>query len=146
MTQNNNPLTIERVGKLLARYAVPSIISMLIGSLYNIVDQIFVGNGVGYLGNCATSILFPLTVIGLAISLLIGDGAAAYLSLCQGRNATEGFDRRLGNGLIIGTALSIIYMVIFFLFTDEILIGFGATDVMLPYAKEYGVCTAYYRI
>ena len=80
----NNPLGTERIEKLLPRYAVPSIVSLLIGSLYNIVDQIFIGRGVGYLGNCATSILFPLTVIGLAFALLIGDGAAAHLSLCQG--------------------------------------------------------------
>lgn len=138
MEQNTlNPLATERIGKLLSRYAIPSIISLLIGSLYNIVDQIFVGNGVGYLGNCATSIVFPLTVIGLAVALLIGDGAAAYLSLCQGRSQTEHFHLCLGNGLLLGTALSILYMIFFFLFTDSILTTFGATEVTLPYAREY---------
>ena len=138
MEQNTlNPLATERIGKLLSQYAIPSIISLLIGSLYNIVDQIFVGNGVGYLGNCATSIVFPLTVIGLAVALLIGDGAAAYLSLCQGRNQTEHFHLCLGNGLLLGTALSIIYMIFFFMFTDSILTTFGATEVTLPYAREY---------
>lgn len=140
MKQNTiNPLATERIGKLLPQYAIPSIISLLIGSLYNIVDQIFVGNGVGYLGNCATSIIFPLTVIGLAFALLIGDGAAAHLSLCQGRNRTEDFHLCLGNGLLLGTILSIIYMILFFMFTDNILRTFGATDVTLPYAREYGM-------
>lgn len=140
MEQNElNPLAAERISKLLPQYAVPSIISLLIGSLYNIVDQIFVGNGVGYLGNCATSILFPLTVIGLAMALLIGDGTAAHLSLCQGKNRTQGFDRCLGNGLILGVMLSLVYMAVFFLFTDKILMTFGATKVTLPYAREYGL-------
>lgn len=133
-----NPLATEHIGKLLLQYAIPSIISLLIGSLYNIVDQIFVGNGVGYLGNCATSIIFPLTVIGLAIALLIGDGTAAHLSLCQGRNQTEDFHFCLGNGLVLCTILSIIYMIFFFMFTDSILTAFGATEVTLPYAREYG--------
>ena len=92
----------------------------------------------GYLGNCATSILFPLTVIGLAFALLIGDGAAAHLGLCQGKNSTEGFDLCLGNGLLIGTAVSIFYMAVFFLFTDGLLTAFGATGTTLPYAKDYG--------
>lgn len=134
-----NPLATERISKLLPKYAIPSIISLLIGSLYNIVDQIFIGHGVGYLGNCATSILFPLTVIGLAIALLLGDGIAAHLSLCQGRNQTQNFDLCLGNGLILGTLLSILYMIFFFLFTDQLLTVFGATDVTISYAKEYGV-------
>lgn len=134
-----NPLATERIGKLLPRYAVPSIISLLIGSLYNIVDQIFVGNGVGYLGNCATSIVFPLTVIGLAAALLIGDGSAAYLSLCQGRNQTEQFHLCLGNGLMLGMGFSVIYMIFFFVFTDQLLTAFGATEATLSYAREYGV-------
>lgn len=134
-----HPLATERIGKLLPRYAIPSILSLLISSLYNIVDQIFVGNGVGYLGNCATSILFPLTVIGLAVALLIGDGTAAHLSLCQGRNQTEEFHVCLGNGLLLGAMLSILYMIFFFLFTDQLLTAFGATEATLPYAREYGV-------
>lgn len=139
MKQNtiNNPLATERIGKLLPKYAVPCIISLVISSLYNIVDQIFIGHGVGYLGNCATSIVFPLTVIGLAIAMFIGDGTAAHLSLCQGRNDTKRFDICLGNGLIIGTALSIIYMIIFFLFSEQILTTFGATDETLSLTKEY---------
>lgn len=140
MPQNeNNPLVTERIGKLLPRYAVPSIISLLIASLYNIVDQIFIGQGVGYLGNCATSITFPLTVIGLAIAQLIGDGTAAHLSLCQGKHDTERFDLCLGNGLVIGTVLSVLYMVVFYLYSGQILTAFGATGKTLSLTKEYSI-------
>lgn len=138
MPQNrNNPLVTERIGKLLPRYAIPSIISLLISSLYNIVDQIFIGHGVGYLGNCATSITFPLTVIGLAIAQLIGDGTAAHLSLCQGKNNTECFDLCLGTGLTTGAVLSILYMVVFFSFSKEILTTFGATGETLSLTEDY---------
>ena len=79
-----NPLGTERIGKLVLTFAVPSIISMVVNALYNIVDQIFIGQGVGYLGNGATNVVMPMTVIAIALSLLIGDGAAAYLSLKLG--------------------------------------------------------------
>ena len=78
-----NPLGTERVGKLILTFAVPSIISMVVNALYNIVDQIFIGQGVGYLGNGATNVVMPMTVIAIALSLLIGDGAAAYLRPCH---------------------------------------------------------------
>lgn len=133
----NNPLATEQIKKLLPKYAIPCIASLLIASLYNIVDQIFIGHGVGYLGNCATSITFPLTVIGLAIAQLIGDGTAAHLSLCQGKNNTKKFNLCLGNGIIIGTVLSIFYMIIFFIFSDKILTAFGATTETLALTKEY---------
>lgn len=86
MNQNtNNYLAEERIGKLLLKFSIPCIMSLLVSSLYNIVDQIFIGRGVGYLGNGATNVVFPITVISLAIALMLGDGAAAYLSLCQGK-------------------------------------------------------------
>ncbi len=73
-----NPLGTERIGKLMVRYAIPSIISIVVNSLYNILDQIFIGQGVGCLGNAATNIILPLTSILLALGLLIGDGTASY--------------------------------------------------------------------
>lgn len=73
-----NPLGTAPLAKLLARFAVPSIISMVVSTLYNIVDQIFIGRGVGYLGNGATNVILPITVIALALGLMIGDGATAY--------------------------------------------------------------------
>ena len=82
----NNPLGTEKITKLIRKFAVPCIISLLVSALYNIVDQIFIGQGVGYLGNAATNVVFPLTVIATSFAVLIGDGAAAYLSLNLGRN------------------------------------------------------------
>ena len=85
-----NPLGREPIPQLLRGFAVPSIIAMLVSSLYNVVDQVFIGWGVGYLGNAATGVIFPITVIGWGLSLFFGDGAAAALSvsLGQGRRRT----------------------------------------------------------
>ena len=76
-----NPLGTERIGKLAVRYAVPSIISLVVNSLYNMVDQVFIGQGVGYLGNAATNVIMPITLIVMAVSMLFGSGASAYMSL-----------------------------------------------------------------
>lgn len=84
MEKEENILGTEKIGKLLRIFAIPSIISLVVNSLYNIVDQIFVGWGVGYLGNGATNVVFPLTVICTAFGLLFGDGTSAYLSLKLG--------------------------------------------------------------
>ena len=91
-----NPLGYERLGKLLARFAVPSVISMLVSALYNIVDQIFIGQGVGYLGNAATNVAFPLTTISLAISLLIGIGSSSRFSLYLGQKRPEKYGKSPG--------------------------------------------------
>ena len=79
--EQENILEKEKIGKLILKFSIPCIVSMLVNSLYNIVDQIFIGQGVGYLGNGATNVVFPLVMIGLAFSLMFGDGASAYLSL-----------------------------------------------------------------
>lgn len=93
--ENSNYLGTERVGKLLRQFAIPCICSLIISCLYNIVDQIFVGNGVGYLGNAATGVIFPITVVGWGLSLFFGDGAAAALSVSLGRGETKKVWRRL---------------------------------------------------
>lgn len=80
-----NPLGTERISKLMVRFAVPSIISFVVNSLYNMVDQIFIGQGVGYLGNAATNIILPFATILMALSLMVGDGVAAYISLYLGK-------------------------------------------------------------
>ena len=100
-----NPLGTERIGKLILTFAVPSIISMVVNALYNIVDQIFIGQGVGYLGNGATNVVMPMTVIAIALSLLIGDGAAAYLSLKLG----EGDEKSAARG--VGCSISVMVIV-----------------------------------
>ena len=82
--EQENILGKEKIGKLILKFSIPCIVSMLVNSLYNIVDQIFIGQGVGPLGNGATNVVFPLVMIGLAFSLMFGDGASAYLSLKLG--------------------------------------------------------------
>ena len=85
ISQTQSPLATEPIGRLIAKFAIPSVIALLVNSLYNIVDQIFIGWGVGYLGNGATNVVFPITIIALALSMMIGNGGAAYLSLNWGR-------------------------------------------------------------
>lgn len=80
---NSNPLGTEKIGKLMMRFAIPSIISLVVNSLYNMVDQIFIGQGVGYLGNAATNVILPLTTFMMAIAVMIGDGAATFLVLLK---------------------------------------------------------------
>lgn len=84
-TEKENPLGTEGIGKLILAYAIPSVVSMIVNALYNIVDQIFIGRGVDYLGNGATNVILPITVFGCALGLLSGDGGATYLSLQLGR-------------------------------------------------------------
>lgn len=86
MKQNvNRYLAEEPIGRLMLKFSIPCIMSLLVSALYNIVDQIFIGRGVGYLGNGATNVVFPITIIALSLALLIGDGCAAFLSICQGK-------------------------------------------------------------
>ena len=89
MEKEENILGYEKIGKLIRKFSIPCIISLLVNSLYNIVDQIFIGWGVGYLGNGATNVVFPLTMICLAFALMFGDGASAYLSLKLGQKKNE---------------------------------------------------------
>lgn len=140
--KKSNPLGWERIGKLLFKFSLPGIISMLVNSLYNIVDQIFIGQGVGYLGNGATTVIFPLTTIALAFSLLIGDGCASYMSLMLGRReeekASKGVAVAVWGAILIGTLLA----GLFILLLEPLCLLFGATPLILPYAKEYGLIIA----
>ena len=138
---DNKILGTERIGKLLVKFAVPCILSLVIQALYNIVDQIFIGNS-GYLpyGNSATGIVFPLTVVALAIALFIGDGTAACISLNQGKNQTENTHKSIGTGLTVGLIASVILIIICFAACEPILKCFGASgegEIYLPDAKEY---------
>ena len=116
----NNYLGTEKVGKLLLQFAIPCIFSLIISCLYNIVDQIFVGNGVGYLGNAATGVIFPITVIGWGVSLLFGDGAAAALSVSLGRNETKHIHRSVGNGMLFSFLLGVVIIAIGYLWGDNL--------------------------
>ncbi len=123
---------------LVMKYAIPSVISLLVNSLYNIVDQIFIGQGVGYLGNAATNIIFPLMVVALAFALLIGDGAAAYLSLKLGQGQHEEARKGVGNALTLLIIFGVGFMLIGMFFLEPLVHLFGATENSLPYAMDYG--------
>ena len=97
---SNHYLAVTPVRQLMIKFTVPCIQSILVSSLYNIVDQIFIGWGVGYLGNGATNVVFPITIIALAAALMIGDSCAAFLSICQGKKDTENSHRSVGNAVI----------------------------------------------
>lgn len=139
--QNNKFLGTEKVGKLLRMFAIPCVLSLIIQALYNIVDQIFIGQS-GYLplGNTATGIVYPLTIIALAFGLFIGDGTAAVVSLNQGKNNTEDTHKAVGTGITTGLIISLILTAISFIFMEPLLKFFGATGELasaMPYAKEY---------
>lgn len=137
--ENSSYLGTERLGVLLRKFAIPCIFSLIISCLYNVVDQIFVGNGVGYLGNAATGVIFPITVVGWGLSLFFGDGAAASLSMSLGENKAENIHRSVGNA-ILGSLLSgVAVIVVAYLWGDGLLRLIGATDANLQMAHDYGV-------
>lgn len=137
--ETNNYLGTEKIGKLLRQFCIPCIASLIISCLYNIVDQIFVGNGVGYLGNAATGIIFPITVIGWGLSLFFGDGAAAYLSVALGKNETEKIHKGVGNGIFLSFLSGVIVILISYIWGDGLLRLIGATDATLSLAHDYGI-------
>lgn len=136
--EQSNYLATEKVGALLRKFAVPCIFSLIISCLYNIVDQIFVGNGVGYLGNAATGIIFPITVVGWGASLLFGDGAAAWLSVSFGRNETRDIPISVGNSILCSFLSGVFIAAIGYLAGDGLLRLIGATDANLSLAHDYG--------
>lgn len=137
-----NPLGYEKISTLLRQFAVPSIIAMLVSSLYNIVDQIFIGHGVGYLGNAATNVAYPLTTICLAIALLIGIGSASRYSIYLGQKEEEKAARVVGNGVCMMFVLGILYAIMIEVLLYPMLNAFGATKDVLPYAVSYTRITA----
>lgn len=141
--ETNNPLGVQPVNRLLSQFAIPSIISMLVGSLYNIVDQFFIGQRVGELGNAATNIAFPLSTSCLALALLIGIGGSSAFNLAMGSGHEKRAVNIMGNAVVLlagsGLALSIITL----LFLKPLLLFFGSPKSVLPYAMEYTKITAF---
>ena len=133
-----NPLGYERIGRLLASYAIPSIISLIINSLYNMVDQIFIGQGVGFLGNGATNIIAPIATIAIAVATLFGDGLAAFFSLNLGQGNADKAAKGVGTAVIASGIISVLYAVFAFIFLSPLCRIFGATDSLMPYAVGYG--------
>ena len=136
--EKQSPFASEPIWRLIVRFAVPSVIALLVNSLYNIVDQIFIGNGVGYMGNGATNIVFPITIIALALAMMIGNGGAAFLSLKLGEGNVDSAKQGIGNAVTMSVVVSIILTAVFLIFINPILTLFGATDTLRPYALEYG--------
>lgn len=136
-TIEENPLGTKPLGGLLASLAIPAIIANVVNALYNIVDQIFIGQGVGKLGNAATSIAFPLTTICMAIGLMVGLGSASGFNLELGAKNEEKAKRIAGTAAGSLVIAGIIICILVRTFLEPMLVAFGATDNILPYAKEY---------
>ncbi len=137
VTATKNPLGYQPIGKLLRSFALPAIISCLVNSVYNIVDQIFIGQGVGYLGNAATTIAFPIMTVVAGFATLIGTGGSAYAALKLGEKKEEAAQKTLNNVLVLSLILSAAIMVISLIALDPMLRMLGATDASLPYAHDY---------
>lgn len=133
----DNPLGNEKLNKLLASYALPSIVSMLANSIYNLVDQMFIGNVVGTLGNAATNVAYPLVTLSFCLSLLIEIGAAAVFSLELGRGRKERAEKCVGDAVILCVIFGIGYAVFMYVLRRPIALAFGATTSVLPLAETY---------
>lgn len=140
-TKNNLFFTEEPVGRLMAKYAVPCIISLLVGALYNIVDQIFIANAayLGSYGNAANTVVFPLTVIALAIAVMVGDGCCAFVSLSLGKNKPEDAGRSMGNSILATVLFSLVLCALYLVFSTQIIVMFGGTvnEETFRCSKEY---------
>ncbi len=137
----NQFLGREPVGRLMKKYAVPCIISLLVGALYNIVDQIFIANAsyLGSYGNAANTVVFPLTVIALAIAVMIGDGCCAFVSLSLGRSEPDKAKKSVGNSVLMTIVSSLIICAVYLIFSDGIIAMFGGTvnEETFRHSKEY---------
>ena len=138
MNSEENILGTEKIGKLMLKFSIPSIISLVVNSLYNIVDQIFIGRGVGYLGNGATNVVFPITVVAMALSFMIADGGAAYMSLKLGEKKKDEASKGVANAITMAVAVSILLFAIGMIFLPQLLNLFGCTDGLREYAMSYG--------
>ena len=139
--RSNIFLETEPVGKLMERYAVPCIISLLVAALYNIVDQIFIANAsyLGSYGNAANTVVFPLTVVALAIAVLVGDGCCAYVSISLGAGAKDNASRSIGNAVVLSVVVSLVLTALYLIFQEPILSMFGGrvNQETFIQAKEY---------
>ena len=142
MEKEENILSYEKIGKLIKKFSIPCIISLLVNSLYNIVDQIFIGWGVGYIGNGATNVVFPITMLCLAFALMFGDGSSAYLSLKLGEKNKKEASKGVLNGILISIIVAVLLCAIIIGFLPQILNLFGCTDALREDAMGYGFYVA----
>jgi len=133
-----NFLGTEKISKLILKFSIPCVLSLLVSALYNIVDQIFIGNSeLSALGNAATGVVFPIFIISQAFAWCFGDGCAAYLNICQGRRDAQNAHKAIGTGIVITLVSSVILMAIFYPLKTQLLTLFGASENSLGYAIEY---------
>ena len=137
MKPSENPLGSEPVSSLLRRFAIPSVIAMLVSALYNMVDQLFIGHSIGVLGNAATNVAFPLSMVCTSIGLLCGIGGAANFNLCMGRKDPEHAKSYVGNAISMLAILCVILCVAVQLFLRPMMLLFGATPDVIDYACTY---------
>lgn len=137
-----NPLGTEKISKLLVQFAIPAILSALLGAVYNLTDQAFIGQRIGYLGNAATTVAYPITIVCGAVGLLFGIGATVHFNLLQGKGKTDEALRYGANGISALVASGLSLMVLTLVFTTPILYLFGANQEVLPYAQSYLRITA----
>ena len=139
MAKENSPLVLgtEPIGKLLAQYAIPAIIAMTASSLYNMVDSIFIGHGVGALAISGLALTFPLMNLAAAFGSLVGVGASTLVAVKLGQKDYQGANDVLGNVLVLNVVLGILFTVVFLVFLDPVLYFFGASEHTIPYARDY---------
>ena len=138
MEKEENILGTEKISKLMLKFSIPSIISLVVNALYNIVDQIFIGRGVGYLGNGATNVVFPITVLAMGFAFMLSDGGAAYLSLKLGQKKKDEASKGVATTIIMASIISLIMLIGGLVFLEPLLKLFGCTDGLRPYAIGYG--------
>lgn len=137
MNKNENPLGSLPIPKLMLKFAIPSIVAMLVSALYNIVDQLFIGQAVGTLGNAATNIAFPLSTSCIALALLFGIGGASKFNLTMGKGDIESAPFYMGNALVMLFASGLFLCIITQVFLTPLLMLFGSPEDVLPYAQTY---------
>ena len=142
MKKEENILGYENIKTLMKKFSIPCIISLVVNALYNIVDQIYIGWGVGYLGNGATNIIFPITVVALAFALMLGDGTSAYLSLKLGEKKKDEAKKGVCNGIISSVIVSLLLCIICLIFLPKLIYLFGCTKALKKFALEYGYVIA----
>lgn len=137
-SENSQFLGTEKISKLMLKFSVPCVLSLLVSALYNIVDQIFIGNSeLSALGNAATGVVFPIFIIAQAFAWCFGDGCAAYLNICQGKKDMQSAHKAIGTGIVITLFASIVLMIIFFPLKSQLLTLFGASENSIGMAVEY---------
>ena len=140
---NTKMLGEKPIARLLLKFSLPCVLALLVGSVYNIVDQMFIGNSkLGYFGNAATGVSFPIICLANAIAWCLGDGAAAFLSICAGRKDRDSAHKCVGTGIVATFIFSIVLSVVSIVFNKPLMTLFGASEQTLEMACDYFVILA----